>query len=104
MITANLHVTVAGELLTIRPIFVTDVAMEAEFVRKLSPQTRQYRFFGGVREQSPAQLKLFREVHGRHSMAFVATVQKEWMRNGDWHRPIRSEFESGFSGNGGNDS
>jgi len=76
MITANLHVMVAGELVTIRPICMTDVAMEAEFVRKLSPQTRHYRFFGGVRELSPAQLKLFCEVDGRHSMAFVATVQK----------------------------
>jgi GNAT superfamily N-acetyltransferase len=76
MVTTNLNLTVAGELVTIRPIRVTDAAMEADFVRKLSPQTKHYRFFGGVRELSPAQVKLFCEVDGRHSMAFVATVQK----------------------------
>jgi acetyltransferase len=50
--------------------------MEAEFVRKLSPQTKHYRFFCGVRELSPTQAKLFCEVDGRHSMAFVATAQR----------------------------
>jgi N-acetylglutamate synthase-like GNAT family acetyltransferase len=50
--------------------------MEAEFVRNLSPQTKHYRFFGGLRELSPAQVKRFCEVDGRHSMAFVATVQR----------------------------
>ncbi len=59
MVTTNLNLTVAGELVTIRPIRVTDTAMEAEFVRKLSPQTKHYRFFCGVRELSPAQVKLF---------------------------------------------
>jgi hypothetical protein len=76
MVTTKLNLTVAGELVTIRPIRVTDAAMEAEFVRKLSPQTKHYRFFGGVRELSPEQVKLFCEVDGHHSMAFVATVQK----------------------------
>lgn len=76
MVTMNLNLTVAGELVTIRPIRATDAAIEADFVRKLSPQTKHYRFFGGVRELSPAQVKLFCEVDGRHSMAFVATVQK----------------------------
>jgi acetyltransferase len=76
MVTTNLNLTVAGEPVTIRPIRVTDAAMEAEFVRKLSPQTKHYRFFCGVRELSPTQAKLFCEVDGRHSMAFVATAQR----------------------------
>lgn len=76
MVTTNLNLTVAGELVTIRPIRMTDAAMEAEFVRKLSPQTKHYRFFGGVRELSPAQVKFFCEADGRHSMAFVATIRK----------------------------
>jgi GNAT superfamily N-acetyltransferase len=67
---------VAGEVVTIRPIRVTDAAMEAEFVRRLSPQSKHYRFFGGVRELSPAQIKLLCDVDGRHSMAFVATVHR----------------------------
>jgi len=75
MVTLNQQVTVAGELVTIRPIRATDAAMESDFVRKLSAKTKHYRFFGGVKELSPAQVKLFCEVDGRHSMAFVATVQ-----------------------------
>ena len=77
MVPPNHQVTVAGELVTIRPIRASDAAMEGNFVRKLSARTKHYRFFGGVKELSPAQVKLFCEVDGCHSMAFVATVQKE---------------------------
>ena len=76
MVTANQHLTVAGELVTIRPILATDVLMEAEFVSKLSPQTKHYRFFGGLKELTAAQARAFCEVDGRHSMAFVATVNE----------------------------
>ncbi len=64
----------AGEAITIRPIRLLDQAMEAEFVRRLSPETRRFRFLGSTRELSPALLRSFCEVDGRHSMAFVATV------------------------------
>jgi hypothetical protein len=37
--------------------------------------TKHYRFLGGVKELSPAELKRLCDVDGRHSMAFVATVQ-----------------------------
>lgn len=77
MTTSDLHPTVAGESITIRPIRMTDVAMEAAFVRKLSLQTKHFRFFGGVKELSPAELTRFCEVDGLHSMAFVATLQKD---------------------------
>jgi len=77
MVASNWNLTVAGALVTIRPIRATDVDLEAAFIRRLSPQTKRYRFFGGIRELSPSQLKNFCEVDGCHSMAFVATVQKE---------------------------
>lgn len=73
----DLHLTIGGEAVTIRPIRVTDTAMEAAFVRRLAVRTKQLRFFGTITELSPAELKRFCEVDGRHSMAFVATVQKE---------------------------
>jgi len=72
----NLNLMIAGEAVTIRPIRVTDVPMEAEFVRRLGLRTKQLRFFGAVNELSPAELKSFCDVDGRRSMAFVATVQK----------------------------
>jgi acetyltransferase len=50
--------------------------METEFVRTLSPETKHLRFFGGVNELSPSQIKRFCTVHGCHSMAFVATVRR----------------------------
>jgi RimJ/RimL family protein N-acetyltransferase len=66
---------VADESVTIRPLHPADSAMESEFVRNLSIETKHYRFLGGVKELSPAELKLLCDVDGRHSMAFVATVQ-----------------------------
>lgn len=70
------HPTIAGEVVTIRPIRVADAEMEAEFIRRLSPQTKHYRFFGGVKELSPSEVAQLCEVDGRHSMAFVATIRR----------------------------
>jgi GNAT superfamily N-acetyltransferase len=64
-----------GESVTIRPVHASDSAMEAEFVRNLSVETRRYRFLGGVKELSSAELKLMCDVDGQRAMAFVATTQ-----------------------------
>jgi GNAT superfamily N-acetyltransferase len=69
--------SIADKTITIRPILATDGAMEAEFVRNLSDETKHYRFLGGVSEVPPAELKRLCEVDGSHSMAFVATVQTD---------------------------
>jgi L-amino acid N-acyltransferase YncA len=71
------HQKIADESVTIRPIRPADIAMETEFIRNLSVETKHYRFLGGVKELSPAELKRLCDVDGRHSMAFVATVKKE---------------------------
>ncbi len=63
--------------ITIRPIRFTDMDMEAEFMRRLSPATKHYRFLGGMQELSPQLLKSFCEVDGHFSMAFVATILEE---------------------------
>ena len=72
----ELHTTIAGTPVTIRPIRITDADMEAEFVRRLSPKSKHYRFLGGVRELSPEDVKHLCNVDERNSMAFVATVQE----------------------------
>ena len=72
------HATIAGETVTIRPIRITDTTMESDFIRRLSPESKHYRFLGGVRELPPEELASFCDVDGTHSVAFVATV----MRNG----------------------
>lgn len=71
------HQKTAIESVTIRPIRPADIAMEAEFIRNLSVETKHYRFLGGVNELSPAELKRLCDVDGRHSMAFVATVKED---------------------------
>jgi RimJ/RimL family protein N-acetyltransferase len=66
----------AGEAITIRPMRAADAEMEADFVRKLSSQSRHYRFLGGIRELSPKELKRMCDVDGDLSMAFIATVRE----------------------------
>jgi GNAT superfamily N-acetyltransferase len=75
--TASEHAIVAGQSVSIRPMHASDSVMEGEFVRNLSIDTKHYRFLGGVKELPPAELKLLCDVDGQHSMAFVATVQKD---------------------------
>jgi GNAT superfamily N-acetyltransferase len=60
--------------ITIRPIRLTDADMEAGFMRRLSPESKHFRFLGGVKELSTQMLKSFCDVDGHYSMAFVATV------------------------------
>ncbi len=71
------HLTITGKSVTIRPIRITDAAMEAEFIRRLSPTTKHFRFLGGVSELSTKDIKRFCDVDGRHSMAFVATFRDQ---------------------------
>ena len=76
MNTAQEHAIVAGESVSIRPIHPADSLMESKFLGNLSVETKHYRFLGGVKELSHAELKRLCNVDGRHSMAFVATVQE----------------------------
>jgi acetyltransferase len=68
--------TLDGRTITIRPIRSTDIAMEANFVRRLSPLTKHYRFFGMISELPDEQVRKFCEVDGDQSMAYVATLRE----------------------------
>jgi GNAT superfamily N-acetyltransferase len=76
MKSTELQAQTTDPIITIRPIRLTDADMEAEFVRRLSPETKHFRFLGGLKELTPKMLKSFCDVDYRHSMAFVATVTK----------------------------
>jgi GNAT superfamily N-acetyltransferase len=76
MATVSSHALACGEAVTLRAIRPADSGMENEFVRNLSLQTQHYRFLCGVSELPPAQLRSLCDVDGVHSMAFVATVQR----------------------------
>ena len=71
------QLTIAGDVVTIRPIRITDTDMEAAFIRRLSPQSKRYRFLGGVKELSIGEVSRLCDVDGRHSMAFVATIRDD---------------------------
>jgi GNAT superfamily N-acetyltransferase len=70
----ELHARVAGETLTIRPIQISDLEMQRDFIRRLSPAARRFRFFGGVSELRLSELRRLCDVDGKYSVAFVATV------------------------------
>jgi GNAT superfamily N-acetyltransferase len=69
--------TIEGKVVTIRPIRIADTEMEAAFIRQLSPQSKRYRFLGGVKELSTSELARLCDVDGSHSMAFVATIRDD---------------------------
>jgi len=77
ILSKNSTVAIAGETVTIRPIRLTDVAMESEFIHRLSSETKHFRFLAGVRELPAEGLVRLCDVDMKHSMAFVATVRKD---------------------------
>jgi hypothetical protein len=74
----ELHPRVAGETVRIRSIRIDDLEMERDFICRLSPAAKHFRFFEGVSELPLHELRDFCDVDGKNSMAFVATV----LRNG----------------------
>jgi len=70
-------VAIAGEMVTIRPIRLTDVVMESEFIHRLSSETKQFRFLATVNELPAPELVRLCNVDKKHSMAFVATVRQD---------------------------
>jgi len=63
-----------GTALTIRPIRAEDAQSEQDFVRKLSPQSRQMRFMGSVKELSQDMLVQFTQIDYSREMALIATT------------------------------
>jgi len=63
-----------GRPLTIRPIRPEDAESEQSFVRRLSPEARQFRFMGALSELSPEMLARFTQIDYRREMALVAIV------------------------------
>lgn len=66
-----------GHAVTIRPLNSQDTDIERNFIEQLSPQTKHFRFFGGVNKLSDTQLKMLCDIDFDHRMAFVATITTE---------------------------
>jgi acetyltransferase len=63
-----------GEIVNIRPIRPEDAEMEQAFVRRLSPESRYFRFMDTLRELTPAMLARFTQIDYDREMAFIAAV------------------------------
>ncbi|MFN3984176.1 MAG: GNAT family N-acetyltransferase [Rhodocyclaceae bacterium] len=66
-----------GTTITIRPIKPEDADLEIEFVRKLSPETKYYRFMNTMRELPPAMVARLTQIDYDREMAFVATIEPD---------------------------
>ena len=64
-----------GPEVMVRPVRPEDAEMERAFVRKLSPESRYFRFMDTLRELTPAMLVRFTQIDYDREMAFVATVR-----------------------------
>ncbi|MDO6388018.1 bifunctional acetyl coenzyme A synthetase (ADP forming), alpha domain/GNAT family N-acetyltransferase [Uliginosibacterium sp. 31-12] len=62
-----------GALITIRPIKPEDAEMNQAFVRKLSPETKYFRFMSALRELSPSLLAKLTQIDYDRELAFIAT-------------------------------
>ncbi|MCD6735206.1 MAG: GNAT family N-acetyltransferase [Burkholderiaceae bacterium] len=62
---------------TVRPIGPDDVALEAEFIRSLSDETRYQRFMATLREAPSAKLRALTQVDQQRDLAVAATVIRD---------------------------
>lgn len=63
-----------GTAVNLRPITPADSAIEADFVRKLSNESRYFRFHRPLRELTPRMLDYFTQVQYPESFALIATI------------------------------
>ena len=63
-----------GTRVLVRPLQPRDRAMEEEFIRKLSPEARRFRFLGDFKEPDKALLDHLMHVDYVNDMAFVAMM------------------------------
>lgn len=65
-----------GRRATVRPVRSADAPLVQEFVRGLSPESRRKRFFGPVRELSPAQLERMTRFNGSTGFGLVVVIEE----------------------------
>jgi len=71
------HSLFDGTRVVIRPIRPEDAAIEQEFVRGLSDDSRYNRFMGQLRELAPRKLQYLTTIDYDQHMALIATVQRD---------------------------
>jgi RimJ/RimL family protein N-acetyltransferase len=71
------HLTIDGHSIIIRPISPEDAELEDEFIDRLSPMTKYFRFLCGMNHIPEKLLKEFCEVDFDRTAAFIATTTQE---------------------------
>ena len=66
-----------GTEVVVRPIRPEDVAIEQDFVRGLSDDSRYNRFMGQLRELAPRKLQYMTTIDYDQHMALIATVMRD---------------------------
>ena len=66
-----------GRHVLIRPLREEDRERERQFINRLSPATRHFRFLGEIKEASPALLDQLMDIDDQQSMAFGALVHED---------------------------
>lgn len=66
-----------GTEVVIRPIRTEDAALEQDFVRGLSDDSRYNRFMGQLRELAPRKLQYMTTIDYDQHMALIATVMRD---------------------------
>src|SRR5512145_2546803 len=74
---ASVRTLFDGSQVTIRPIRQEDAAMEQDFVRHLSPDSRYARFMGTLKELPAGKLKYLTDIDYEHHLALVAVVRRD---------------------------
>ncbi len=68
------HVLRDGTVVMVRPIQATDVELEREFIERLSPQSRRYRFLGSISTPSAELLRQLTQPQLTRGVAYVALL------------------------------
>lgn len=63
-----------GTHVLVRPISKGDVQLERDFIERLSPQSRRFRFLGAIKSPSEALLKQLTDIDESSEAAFIALV------------------------------
>lgn len=66
-----------GTRVLVRPLRESDRALEQEFIRRLSPTARRYRFLGDFKEPGKELMDQLMHVDYVHDMAFVALAHDD---------------------------
>ncbi|WOX05620.1 GNAT family N-acetyltransferase [Microbulbifer pacificus] len=67
----------SGKVVKIRPLERADIDLEREFITNLSPESRHFRFLGGVGAPSEILLQQLTDIDHDQREAFIATIESD---------------------------